>query len=157
MLTHLSPTEMRKPTSRPFSHTPFIFSSPLTITPWQPQSEVNMTKSLKNGRKRYEEHHAPTSHNKLFGFKFSIHWIFSLVPNNSQSLQINFRILSIPQRFSQKLFSEKVFRDMKCVRCLRGGEKMINHLPVSQPINKLPLVCLTSRPGRDRDHHFLIN
>ena len=62
MLTHLSPTEMRKPTSRPFSHTPFIFSSPLTITPWQPQSEVNMTKSLKNGRKGYKEPHLPTSH-----------------------------------------------------------------------------------------------
>ena len=62
MLTHLSPTEMRKPTSRPFSHTPFIFSSPLTITPWQPQSEVNMTKSLKNGRKGYKEPHKPTFH-----------------------------------------------------------------------------------------------
>ena len=60
--SHLSPTEMRKPTSRPFSHTPFIFSSPLTITPWQPQSEVNMTKSLKNGRKGYKEPHKPTFH-----------------------------------------------------------------------------------------------
>ena len=36
---HLSPTCTRNPTSWPLSQTPFIFSSSLTITPWQSQSQ----------------------------------------------------------------------------------------------------------------------